>query len=90
MFRKISILLILFLMITAGVMAQAPEKQKELAGDCCFNDFPPPPMCYLAQADLDDSPATGPGPNGHFGRGRRNYMEAMDILTGPFRSLKKP
>jgi Spy/CpxP family protein refolding chaperone len=79
MLRKISILLILSLMITAGVKAQAPENREEPAGGCCFNGFPPPPAtCYLAQADMDDSPMTGPGPNGHFGRARRNYMGAMD------------
>lgn len=62
-------------MITSGATAQKVSDTVQPAEDLFFELLTPPPF-YMAQADMDDSPMTGPG--GRFGQARRHYMDSMD------------
>jgi len=76
MFKKLSIIMILTLMIASGAVAQDDNDTEQAAGELYFEELLSPPPCYMAQADMDDSPMTEP--SGRFGRAKKYYMDAMN------------
>ena len=76
MFRKLSILMFLSLMITSVATAQDVNETEQPAEELYFDELLAPLPCYLAQADEENSSKTGPG--NRFGRAKRRYMEAMN------------